>query len=159
MCAEPVSEADLPGPAPYRRRTNKSNWALLIVLGFVVIAVVGVTISLLTNEDRDEPWRIDYPGVKWVAGDTSHTPHTGKPYLRAIVQFDTDVLSAAQFKDFLAELLRQTPGVYELYFIKGWNRREQYVIHGTVREDGTHSIETTPLYEEQGSEEETKSPE
>lgn len=154
MCIEPVSEADLPEPAPYRRRTTQSRWPLVFVLLLVAIAAVGVTISFLTEKDRDEPWRIDYPGIKWVAGDDSYTSDTGKRYLNAIVQFDTDVLSAAQFKDFLAELLRRTDRVYDFFHIKGCNRRKQYVIHGTVRADGTHSIETTSLYEKQGLEEE-----
>ena len=111
--------------------------------------IVGAVVSLGGSLTRDEPWRIDYPGITWVPpGRDSHTPE-GKRYLQANVCFHQEVVSAHDLKLFLAELLRQTEDVYDYYHIRALNSKKVHVLDGVADKTGLHSISITKRYPDQ----------
>ncbi len=149
MDETPMEPLPAPKPLDRIRLPRQSPWPVVIAVGMIVVLVAGVVYLFVKKPARDEPWRIDYPGVAFTSGEDHHVKE-GKRYLQAEVKFDQDVVSAADFQNFLAQLVRQTKDTYVYYHIRARNRRGQHVMDGVADRNGQFSLTPGPEYESQG---------
>jgi len=138
---------DSPRAGGYRR-VAQSSWPAILALLLLAALLVGTVVMFYASRTRDEPWRIDYPGVTWVMGEDAATPE-GKRYLQAEVRFEQDVVSAYDLQDFLAELVDHSKDTYAYYHIKVVNNKGVHVLDGVADRSGKYSITPSDHYEGQ----------
>ncbi len=129
---------------PPKERAKRLLWPWVLLVVLLAIAIP-VAVVLHRVEFEQKPWDINYAGVTWQRAVENVTT-SGKPYLGGDVQFSEEVVSAADFQNFLAALVEKTKGRYVYYEIFALNKTGRMVLKGYVADDGRYSITPTEDY-------------